>query len=117
MLDRLIRPDEDGLRSVRLRFYRPKRQPFMPVEFSVAAYRFGHSQVRGGYSINTVVRGLSTFLPSDQLAQHPDQRRADFRGFRGLPPQWTISWAFFFELEDIQDVQPSRKIDTRIAGP
>jgi Animal haem peroxidase len=28
------------------KFYRFKTEPFIPVEFSVAAYRFGHSQVR-----------------------------------------------------------------------
>ena len=35
---------------------RPGRQPFMPVEFSVAAYRFGHSMVRPSYFINDVVK-------------------------------------------------------------
>ena len=29
---------------------------FMPVEFSVAAYRFGHSQVRPGYLLAPIVR-------------------------------------------------------------
>jgi hypothetical protein len=121
MLDRLLVTDEDGLRKVRLRFYRPKLQPFMPVEFSAAAYRFGHSQVRGRYSINTTVQGKPTFLPADQLPPKSEVfafRTADFRGFRGLPPFWTISWPFFFELEGGQDVlQPSFKIDTRISGP
>jgi len=89
MLDRLLVTDEDGLRKVRLRFYRPKLQPFMPVEFSAAAYRFGHSQVRGRYSINTTVQGKPTFLPADQLPPKSEVfafRTADFRGFRGLPP-------------------------------
>ena len=121
MLDRLLVTDEDGLRKVRLRFYRPRRQPFMPVEFSVAAYRFGHSQVRGRYSINTTVQGKPTFLPADQLPPKSNSfafRTADFRGFRGLPPFWTISWPFFFELEGGQQVlQPSFKIDTKISGP
>jgi Animal haem peroxidase len=121
MLDRLLITDEDGLRKVRLRFYRPKRQPFMPVEFSGAAYRFGHSQVRGRYSINTTVEGKPTFLPADQLPPKSEVfafRTADFRGFRGLPPFWTVSWPFFFELEGGQDVlQPSFKIDTKISSP
>ena len=30
------------------RFYKMRGAPFIPVEFSVAAYRFGHSQVRPG---------------------------------------------------------------------
>jgi hypothetical protein len=122
----LLVTDEDCLRNVRLRFYRPKRQPFMPVEFSGAAYRFGHSQVRGRYKINTNVPGqerpgIETFLPTDRLPSKEDVfrfRTADFRGFRGLPPFWTISWPFFFELPGGEEVlQPSFKIDTRISGP
>jgi hypothetical protein len=34
------------------KFYDWKNQPFIPVEFSVGAYRFGHSQVRPGYRLN-----------------------------------------------------------------
>jgi len=34
--------------------YRWKNQPFMPVEFSVAALRFGHSLVRNGYRTNAL---------------------------------------------------------------
>ena len=117
MLDRLLIGD-NGLRKVRLKFYDWKKQPFMPVEFSGAAYRFGHSQVRGGYKINTTVPGLPTFLPSDQLAQQTNPRIADFRGFRGLPPFWTISWPFFFELEGGEGVlQHTLKIDSNVAGP
>ena len=40
----------------RLLFYKPRRAAFMPVEFAVAAYRFGHSMIRGRYHINDVVR-------------------------------------------------------------
>jgi hypothetical protein len=121
LLDRLLVTDEHGLRKAKLRFYDWEKQPFMPVEFSGAAYRFGHSQVRGRYSINTTVQGKPTFLPADQLPPKSNVfafRTADFRGFRGLPPFWTISWPFFFELEGGQDeLQPSFKIDTRISGP
>jgi hypothetical protein len=35
-----------------LRFYRWNDEPYMPVEFSVAAYRFGHSMIRPSYLIN-----------------------------------------------------------------
>src|SRR6202043_3516399 len=35
-----------------LRFYNAKNEAFMPLEFSVAAYRFGHSMVRPGYRLN-----------------------------------------------------------------
>ncbi len=93
----------------------------MPLEFSAAAYRYGHSQVRSGYTINNTVPTRPTFVPDSQLppaGQVFERRRADFRGFTrfGLPPQWTIDWPFFFQLDD-QGPQPSLKIDTKIAGP
>ncbi|SDP03286.1 Animal haem peroxidase [Lentzea jiangxiensis] len=36
--------------------YRRDNSPTMPIEFSVASYRFGHSQVRGAYEWNRVFR-------------------------------------------------------------
>jgi len=36
----------------KLEFYHWKSDPFMPVEFSVAAYRLGHSMIRPGYRLN-----------------------------------------------------------------
>ena len=36
----------------KLQFYHWKNDPFMPVEFSVAAYRLGHSMIRPGYRLN-----------------------------------------------------------------
>jgi hypothetical protein len=110
MLGKLLKREGDA-EKVNLDFYRPKNKAFMPVEFSVAAFRFGHSQVRGGYKINNTVPGLPTFLPD---ANPP--RRADFRGFRGLPPQWSISWPFFFPLDEDPGPTPSRKIDTKLVG-
>ncbi len=39
------------------RFYQFRHEPFIPVEFSVAAYRFGHSQVRPFYAAQQRLRG------------------------------------------------------------
>lgn len=41
-------------------FYRFKKFPFIPIEFSAAAYRFGHSMVREAYSHNKVFTFGST---------------------------------------------------------
>jgi hypothetical protein len=38
-----------------LQFYKPMKDPFIPVEFSVAAYRFGHSMVRPIYRLSATV--------------------------------------------------------------
>jgi len=42
-------------RPPKLRFYHPADGAFMPLEFSAAAYRFGHSMVRPGYRLNDKV--------------------------------------------------------------
>lgn len=111
MLNRVWQPGADGEpHRINLRFYRWKVQPFMPVEFSVAAYRFGHSQVRPTYTINDVVPELPTFSPKGD-----SNPLADFRGFRPLPQQWTIEWGRFFEI-DGSTPQLSRKIDTKLAS-
>src|SRR5207249_2324726 len=38
-----------SVRQPELMFYRPVKNAFMPVEFSAAAYRFGHSMIRPIY--------------------------------------------------------------------
>lgn len=108
-VDRLMKPDEEGNPTPRLKFYKPKNTPFMPVEFSVAAYRFGHSMVRPTYVINNTVPELPIFLPSGKAGPLDD-----FRGFRPLPAFWTVSWKKFFKIGN-EAPQASRKIDTKLA--
>jgi Animal haem peroxidase len=101
------------LPRVDLRFYHWHRDPFMPVEFSVAAYRFGHSMIRPDYRINTQI---SNEIPIFTATETPDEHE-DLRGFRPLPTQWTIDWSFFFEAGDGGNLQHARKIDTLLARP
>lgn len=79
---------------------------YMPVEFSVAAYRFGHSQVRPGYALGAG-RGAALF-PGDPNAPFGT---FDLRGFRKVPPELLVDWTFFFGAA----AQPSKKIDTLIS--
>jgi hypothetical protein len=115
LLGRLTR-DQWGFEDIQLRYYDRYQgygragKPYMPVEFSVAAYRFGHSQIRGRYAINNLVRA-PTFTGG------PLQNRIqDFRGFRALPRFWTVQWPFFFKLDD-EAPQLTMKVDTKLAEP
>ena len=76
----------------RLAFYDPCTMD-MPVEFSVAAYRFGHSIVRPIYRINTTVVDR---LPVFSLTNDPTK---DLVGFRPSPSNFAIDWSFFFQME------------------
>lgn len=106
-----------------LRFYKWRNQPFMPVEFSVAAYRFGHSMIRPQYRLNTTLltQGpekdgrFSIFTPSDS-----DE---SLNGFREFPSVWAIDWSLYFDTGNkapklgIERVQPAYKIDSSLVDP
>jgi hypothetical protein len=92
-----------------LEFYQWQQQPFIPVEFSVAVYRFGHSMVRFEYEFNDVV-------PITPIFSDSSNPLANLNGFRPLPDSWGFLWNRFFEI-DQRDPQPARKIDSRLARP
>jgi hypothetical protein len=80
-----------------LELYRPKSEAFMPVEFSVAAYRYGHSMVRPSYSLSAdVLNGSDATKQRVPIFSDNPDGKANLNGFRPLPDGWGIDWAFFF---------------------
>jgi heme peroxidase len=75
----------------KLKFYHWKNDPFMPVEFSVAAYRLGHSMVRPGYRMND---GRESLLPI-----FPDRRRQGLTGFRKMGENLAIDWGRMIDID------------------
>jgi Animal haem peroxidase len=101
----------NDLPQIETRFYKPRNQPYLPVEFSVAAFRFGHSQVRGNYKINDVVPELPVFAQSEEPGP-----LEDFHGGRHLPEAWTLDWSFFFDTAGPgSSKQKTLAIDTKLA--
>jgi hypothetical protein len=112
VLDRALVTDAaTGARHAQLQFFRWKQDPFMPVEFSAGAFRFGHSQVRATYQLNATLDPIHIFLPS--FDPNPLQHLG---GFRPLPKTWTIDWSMFFTISG-SSPQLSRRIDTKVTGP
>jgi hypothetical protein len=71
------------------------KYPFMPVEFSVAGYRLGHSMVRPGYRLNDVVLVPIFPLPP---AQQPGFGEG-LTGFKPMNADWAIDWGRFIDIE------------------
>jgi len=92
------------------------KNPRIPIEFSVAAYRFGHSQVRPSYRLNFGPDGgpaFFAFVFDDSIdPDHPDPN--DFRGAKRAPRRF-VDWHTFFAL-DATSVRQNKRIDSKISS-
>ncbi|MEM9439744.1 MAG: peroxidase family protein [Pseudomonadota bacterium] len=97
----------------------------VPVEFSAAAFRFGHSIVRGRYTLNDNEGSDRVRL----FPLSPKELERSLIGHRAIPKERQIDWDRFFDFEtsiqgDLDDdedqfrgLQVSRKIDRFLARP
>ena len=97
----------------------------LPLEFSVAAFRFGHSMVRAAYDHNknfgrpadggnarATFFQLFSFTGGDNLGQ------SDIGvPFTQLPSNWPIDWSRFAKDVPDEPDHVARKIDTQLAPP
>jgi hypothetical protein len=110
LVERLLEVKKNGRPKWGLDFYTPVRNAYMPIEFSAAAFRFGHSQVRSAYLLNDQVGVKPLFVPGP--APSPD---ADLRGRAPLLSGWTVDWAHFVSING-STPQPSRLIDAKLSS-
>ena len=82
--------------------YKKGKNFSMPVEFSVAAYRFGHSMIRDRYRFNS------------SFSNHEFFNAFSFTKF-SVPSSWNIHWPSFFGTDAQPASNKARKIDTRVA--
>ncbi|MBA3952904.1 MAG: peroxidase, partial [Rubrobacter sp.] len=111
------KPMVDDILADGRKFYKWRNLPFIPVEFSVAAYRFGHSQVRPSYRSNfgptpaDINSQVFKLIFNDSLPDGPDPN--DLRGGKRAPTRF-IDWQTFFDFGD-GNARPNKKIDTRLS--
>ncbi|MBV9365647.1 MAG: hypothetical protein JO286_10290 [Solirubrobacterales bacterium] len=81
------------------RHYKPDPEPFVPVEFADAAYRYGHSQVRQLYQL-----------------QPGGPRRPVFPDLIGFGPigERRVDWSLLFDVPGRPPAQRSKPIDGRL---
>jgi hypothetical protein len=96
--------------KAKISWYKPidADRPMMPIEYSVAGFRFGHSMVRAGYTLNAN-GGAPLFDPV----------RADLRGSRPLPAAFEIEWWRFFPVPGAPTSPRNiaRRIDSNLSIP
>jgi Animal haem peroxidase len=103
----------------KLKFFHWRHEPFMPVEFSVAAYRLGHSMVRPGYRLND-----ATLLP---ICAVPPGFPDGLVGFQAMDSARGIDWGRFIDIDtrkyDGSDADKAKRlqfayrIDTSLVNP
>ncbi|MGQ0555831.1 MAG: peroxidase family protein [Nitrospiraceae bacterium] len=98
-------------------FRSPRREPLIPVEFAVAAYRFGHSQIRPSYRLNFgAAPGSEVFaFVFDDSADPSSLDPNDMRGGKRAPRRF-VDWQTFFKFDEV-NFRPNKKIDTKLSSP
>ncbi|WP_338439765.1 heme peroxidase family protein [uncultured Aquabacterium sp.] len=94
-----------------------RRNILLPIEFSVAAYRFGHSQVRPSYRLNFGPTGGAPFFAFifDDNLDPTDPDPADLRGAKRAPRRF-VDWQTFFNFGD-GNFRANKRIDSHLSTP
>ena len=101
----------------------PLSMPTMPIEFSVGAFRFGHSMVREIYAWNAVFPSGAASL---DLLFFFSGTSGDLGGNKTLPSNWIADWRRLYRFAQIgrDDLKPprgefnvARRIDTGLVNP
>lgn len=121
-VDQVLTSDDDDLLDL------TNRGTYMPLEFSVAAFRFGHSMIRSAYDWNRNfgLPGNNTAPRAtlEQLFQFTGNARPPFSPAPGivpgtptLPSNWPIEWNRFVDSDSQIANRFARRIDTQLAPP
>jgi hypothetical protein len=90
---------------------------FLPIEFTVAAYRFGHSMIRDDYAfnLNFNLSGAPGTFPADLgLLFTFTALSGQLGDFATLPDNWIIEWERFVDT-GTGAANKARKFDTKVS--
>lgn len=108
------------------RVYDALAEPFfLPLEYSVAAYRFGHSMVRGAYNFNlnfntsgepgTILASLALLFTFTALSGQLGGGVVSPQGTDALPENWIIEWENLVDAG--RPFDKAHLIDTKLVEP
>ncbi|GAA2642438.1 LysM peptidoglycan-binding domain-containing protein [Paractinoplanes durhamensis] len=96
------------------RWFDPLSEPsFMPLEFSVAGYRFGHSMVRTAYDFNSNFNTGGGIPATLELLFTFTALSGQLGSFDTLPENWIIQWGDI--IGDGPAVMKTRRLDPSLA--
>jgi hypothetical protein len=116
LVDDILRRGPKFYTASDARLKNPHGNLLIPIEFSVAAYRFGHSQVRPSYRLNFGPRAGSEFFAFAFLDSFEpnDADPGDLRGGKRAARRF-VDWQTFFNLGD-GNFRPNKRIDTKLSS-
>ena len=123
MSDLVYKEVPTGAPKITLKYYKPTNpagRSFIPVEFAVAAYRFGHSMTRPRYTVRDVFDSAGTLLGSVSGVPLFQDTSTDnnLNGHRELLPRLKIQWSKFFNAAGQKPTaRPVRQFDASLANP
>src|SRR5215217_3405362 len=115
--------ETSGAPTINIKYYKPTNstgRPFIPVEFAVAAYRFGHSITRPRYTVRDVFDSAGVLLGSVSGVPLFQDTASDnnLNGHRELLPRLKIQWSKFFNADPKSPTaRPVRQFDASLANP
>ena len=122
MADSVYKEVLTGVPIIKIKYYKPTNplgRPFIPVEFAVAAYRFGHSITRPRYTVRDVFNSSGTFLGAVSSVPlfEDEPNNNNLNGHRELPPRLKLQWSKFFNSGSTRTARPVRQFDASLANP
>ena len=142
MSDSVYKEVKDKAPVINLKYYNPTNpagRAFIPVEFAVAAYRFGHSITRPRYTVQDYVTDQVVIDPATGKPKvdpvtgqtvyatvpvssvplfEAKPTENNLNGHRALPPRLRIQWSKFFNVDNTKPTaRPVRQFDASLAGP
>ncbi|HEY0426518.1 MAG TPA: peroxidase family protein [Pyrinomonadaceae bacterium] len=127
-LPKLVKKEvlEDVIKNGNKFYYPTDDDVFIPLEFSVGAYRAGHSMIRNTYNWNlnfnndpnsprASIKDLIKFTGSSC-----DKKFDCMAGEMGLPNIWIINWNWFYNINDLmhtdsEHFNTTAKLNTNIS--